>query len=71
MLLLVFKVEIYFCIVPSGNEVLINPVKKVASMKHISNAAVYILVDRLGFDSKEALGLLTADDLDDCGMLHG
>ena len=40
-------------------------------MKHISYAAVYIVVDRLGFDSMEALGLLTADDLDYCGMLHG
>ena len=40
-------------------------------MKHISYAAVYILVDRQGFDSMEALGLLTADDLDYCGMLDG
>ena len=56
----------------SDDEVqLANPVRKWAAMKRISDAAADILVDRLGFDSMEALALLTADDLQNCGMLRG
>ena len=50
---------------------LTNPVRKWAAMKRISEAAADILVDQLGFDSMEAIALLTADDLQNCDMLCG
>lgn len=56
----------------SDDEVqLTHPVRKWAAMKRLSDAAADILVERLGFDSMEALALLTADDLQNCGMLRG